>query len=333
MPELYRRLIIAGIAIILLIIILSSIVGLLLRLALNHRGDGSPALRYLQAEDFPGLSAEPIKFLGNRKQTLRGYLYSHQQYKTFKELVIFTHGIGAGHTAYTTEINRLAKEGFLVLAFDYTGCALSSGTAMRSLIQPLVDLDYALRYIESRSDIKDLARYVVGHSWGGYVAMNSLLLKRHRIDKVVALSGFLSPTLVLVAKRPLLYALYPFIYMHGFWRYNRYATYNSKKALKKARVPILIIHGKEDRVIRPKDAIDRFALIAKKKDNIELMYVEDRGHVPYLSKRAEDYLYQVQKDKAIYDRKKPVLDYEIDYALITEEDEAVMKKIVTFLKK
>lgn len=333
MPDFYRGLIISGIAIILLIIILSIIVGILMRLALNHRGDGSPAFRYFQAEDFPGLLAEPIKFVGNHKQTLRGYLYSNQQYKTFKELIIFTHGIGAGHTAYTTEINRLAKEGFLILAFDYTGCALSSGTSMISLIQPLVDLDYAFRYIESRSDIKDLKRYVVGHSWGGYVAMSSLLLKKHRIDKVVALSGFLSPTLVTVANRSFLYPLYPFIYMHGYWRYRRYATYNSKKALKKARVPVFVIHGKEDRVIKPKDAIDRLAIIAKKKDNIELMYVEDRGHLPYLTKRAEDYLYQVQKDKAIYDRKKPVLDYEIDYALITEEDEEVMKKIVAFLKK
>ena len=52
MPDLYRGLIIAGIAIILLIIILSIIVGILMRLALNHRGDGSPAFRYFQAEDF-----------------------------------------------------------------------------------------------------------------------------------------------------------------------------------------------------------------------------------------------------------------------------------------
>ncbi len=333
MPELTRGLIIAGIALVIVIIALSAFVNVMFKLALNKRGDGSPALRYLQAEDFVGLVGEPIKFNGNKKQVLRGYLYSNQQFKTFKELVIFTHGIGAGHTAYTTEINRLAKEGFLVLAFDYTGCALSSERAMKSLIQPLVDLDYAFSYIESRSDIKDLKRYIVGHSWGGYVAMSSVLLKKHRVDKVVSLSAFLSPSLVTIANRPALYPLYPFIYMHGFWRYGRYATYNGVKALRKVKIPMLLIHGREDRVIKTKNSIDRFAKVAKAKANIELLYIEDRGHLPYLSKRAEDYLYQVQKDKAIYDRKNPVLNYEINYELITEEDEGVMKKIVIFLKK
>jgi hypothetical protein len=37
---------------------------------------------------------------------------------------------------------------------------------MKSLIQPLVDLDYAFSYIESRAIIKDLKRYIIGHSWG-----------------------------------------------------------------------------------------------------------------------------------------------------------------------
>jgi len=332
MPELSRGLIIAGIALIILIIIISTVINLMLKRALNKRGDGSPALRYLQSEDFSGLISDPIQFLGNKKQVLRGYLYYQKRFTVFKELVIFAHGIGAGHTAYTTEINRLAQEGFLVFAFDYTGCMLSSGTAMKSIIQPLVDLDYALRYVDSRPDLKDLKRYVVGHSWGGYVAMNSVLLKKHRIDKVVAMSGFISPSLIAVSNRPLLKILIPFIYMNGFWRYGRYATYNGKKAVRKARVAMLLIHGKEDIVVRPKDSFYKLRKIAKQKANIEFLEVENRGHSPFLSQRAEQYLRQVVKDKGVDSPKSPVLDYEIDYNLITEEDETIMKRIVTFLK-
>ncbi|MFA7378480.1 MAG: alpha/beta fold hydrolase [Erysipelotrichia bacterium] len=333
MPQIYRTLIIIGISIVLFIIIISLIINIMLKHALNKRGDGSPALKYLQSEDFTGLVGDPIQFLGNKKQVLRGYLYYQKRFTSFKELIIFTHGIGAGHTAYTTEINRLAQEGFIILAFDYTGCALSSGKAMINIIQPLVDLDYALRYIESRTDLRDLKKYAVGHSWGGFVAMNSVLLKKHHIDKVVSMSGFLSPSKIIISSSPLLIPFYPFVFMDGYWRYGRYATYNGMKAVRKAKVPMLFVHGLEDNIIRPKASIDKIKKVAERKDNIELLYVEKRGHSPFLNERAEQYLRQVLKDKGIDNPKTTVTDYEVDYDLITQEDEMVMKTIVSFLKK
>lgn len=333
MPELVKNLIIAGIVIVFVVILISLFVGIMMKMAFNHRGDGTPRLRYLQAEDFPGLVADPIKFEGNKKQVLRGYLYYYARFISFKELVIFAHGIGAGHTAYTTEIERLAREGFLVLAFDYTGCAMSGGTAMKSLIQPIVDIDYALRYIESRPDIKELKRYVVGHSWGAYAALCSLLIKKGRVDKVVSISGFVSSSKAVVANRPLLNIIYPFIYMYGYWRYGRYATYNGKKAVCKSKKPILLIHGEIDSVMKPKASIDVLAKAAKKRETVEIIRVEGRGHLPYLTKRAEEYLHKVQIDKGVIKSKAPVADYDVDYKLITEEDEIVMKSIVAFLKK
>ena len=74
MPELYRNLIIAGIIVVFVFILISLIVGIMMKMAFNHRGDGTPTLRYLQAEDFPGLVADPIKFVGDKKQTIVGKL-------------------------------------------------------------------------------------------------------------------------------------------------------------------------------------------------------------------------------------------------------------------
>lgn len=324
-----------GLGIILFVVVIAIVVNIMFKSALNHRGDGSPALRYLQSEDFPGLIADPIRFLGNKKQVLRGYLYYRDSFKTFKELVIFAHGIGSGHTAYTTEINRLAQEGFMVMAFDYTGCVLSSGKAMKSIIQPLVDMDYALRFVESRSDLSSLKKYIVGHSWGAYVAMNSVLLKKHRVDKIVSMAGFLSPVHAAVGSRAFFNIFYPFFYMHGFWRYGRYATYNGLKAIRKSKVPMLFIHGQLDNVIKPKTSLEKIVKFAQKshKENIEVLAVENRRHSPFLTERAETYLRKVILDKGVDNRKAPVADYEVDYQLITEEDETVMKTIVTFLKK
>jgi pimeloyl-ACP methyl ester carboxylesterase len=45
----------------------------------------------------------------------------------YKALVVFYHGIGAGRNAYVQPICDLAKQGYLVYAFDNTGSMQSEG--------------------------------------------------------------------------------------------------------------------------------------------------------------------------------------------------------------
>ena len=100
-----------------------------------RRYDGNPNLRYFQAEDFEGLKAEPVSF-GSGDATLRGYIYSYDG--DAKGAVIFSHGFGAGHRAYTTEIDALARDvlllsrNTLLVHLRFLDAALSRFTFERS---------------------------------------------------------------------------------------------------------------------------------------------------------------------------------------------------------
>ncbi len=305
----------------------------IMKKAFSIRSDGSPRLKYLQASNFKGLKREPFSFLSNKKQLIRGYLYYYPERLKQKELIIFLHGIGAGHTAYTTEINSLALEGYRVFAFDYTGCVLSQGQSIKNLLQPLVDLKYALRFINSDQNLKDLDIFLVGHSWGAFVALNALSFKKSNIKKVVAMSGFNNTSSVMKMNHPLLGIMSPFIHLYNYFRYGKLARSSSLKSLKKTTKEVLIIHGENDPVVKPEKSFELFDKKTTHKDNLHFLLFKNKLHNPYLSLEAEEYLYQVTLDKGLINKKSEIKDYEVDYDLITRQDNNVIKEIITFLKK
>ena len=128
-----------------------------------RRYDGNPNLRYFQAEDFEGLKAEPVSF-GSGDATLRGYIYSYDG--DAKGAVIFSHGFGAGHTSYTTEIARLASFGYKVLAFDNTGCMESGGDTLVGFDRGVADLLAAAEFAEKDVRLKAYKKAFVGRIFG-----------------------------------------------------------------------------------------------------------------------------------------------------------------------
>ena len=188
--EIYWILLICLAAVVLFILVFFAIVSVLIqKTRFGVRSDGNPALRYFQAKDFENLQAEDISFVSDKGQTLRGCIYSDMRVKEPKGLVIWVHGFGAGHNAYTTEIAYLAAQGYLVLGYDNTGCVLSDGKGVGGLIQGAIDASYAVRYVQNEPRLKQYKRVLVGHSWGAYSAMNIFSFGEH-VDGVVAMCGF-----------------------------------------------------------------------------------------------------------------------------------------------
>ena len=105
-----------------------------------HRYDDEGYKYFFTAKDFPSLHADEFALYSPQHNRLEAVLY---YYDGFDEdsIVVFCHGIGEGHLQYTKEIEELCKAGFLVLAFDITGCAASSGKDIRGLSQSLCDMD------------------------------------------------------------------------------------------------------------------------------------------------------------------------------------------------
>ena len=160
------------------------------RAAAFRRYDDTGTARYFGPEDFPGLIAEPVSFPNRAGDLLAGWFYSCFAPKEGR-LVVFDHGIGGGHRSYMKEIALLAEAGYRVFAYDHTGCMASGGECTRGMSGSLADLDDALSYLRETHGIPDESISVIGHSWGGFAALN---ISRYHpfLSHVVAISGFLS---------------------------------------------------------------------------------------------------------------------------------------------
>lgn len=155
-----------------------------------RRYDGEDYLHYFSAADFPELLDEPFSFLSGEYR-LAGHFYASENARA-GELLIFCHGIGAGHRSYMQEIVALCRRGYTVLAYDNTGCCDSEGPDIISMSHSLADLDACLRHLKKEGIFQRYYRvFVVGHSWGGFAAGNIASI-HDGIEKVVVISGFIS---------------------------------------------------------------------------------------------------------------------------------------------
>ncbi|MDE7452804.1 MAG: hypothetical protein K2N22_00160 [Clostridia bacterium] len=117
----------AAVAFIVLLLLLFAVI--VDKIAFGKRADKNPLLKYFTSKDF-GLSCEPVS-INDAKTTLHGYIYKKQV--TSNKLIIFCHGMGPGHIAYTTEVNYFCSCGYTVIAVDYRGCNFSDGKNIRGM--------------------------------------------------------------------------------------------------------------------------------------------------------------------------------------------------------
>lgn len=139
---------------------------------------------YLATSDFPGLTSDEGTFVNSVGATVAFFRYRYEGFDPAK-LVVFCHGLGAGHTAYLAEIEYLCRNGLQVLTLDYTGCDRSGGGGMLSVNRPTRDVLELLDRVQPTEEM-----IVVGHSLGGYTALNVIRMS-DRIKRAVILSGFL----------------------------------------------------------------------------------------------------------------------------------------------
>ena len=302
------------------------------------RYDELPYLTYFTAKNFPGLEYESYSFMSEENR-LDGFFYHYDNYKK-DIIVIFCHGIGGGHLSYMQEINMLAKGGYLVLAYDNTGCCASQGQNIKALTHSLTDLDYAIRSLKEKEEYKDKKIYVVGHSWGGYAASN--IYNYQQVDKVVAISPFISAKqeFKAIVNNPLLFFI-PNRLLKIEKEYNpNYALSSAVDALNKPYAKGLVIHATNDNVVLYKY---NTGLLKQKctNPNIEFYIVDDKYHHPQYMKDGVIYFNQTFEtfDKLTKEKKIQTLEQQkeyfkdIDWMKMVRPDEEVWKVIYGFLAK
>ena len=303
------------------------------------RCDKNPLFTYYTYEDYQGLKAETFNFKNFKGDNLMARMYTRDGFKDDTYLVFF-HGIGAGHEAYTTLINDLVTTLEMpLLTFDYTGCDFSEGKSIVSVYQPLVDAHAFLAHLQTMPQYKGKKLVLIGHSWGGFVAANLYPFNKDKnIIKVVNLNGVTDFGLYIKhsAKAPFIFV--PLFKLFNAFRYGKFAFAATRNSIKNTQIPHLIVHGEKDSVVDFNLFIGNLVLQEDKHKNIKFHFERDKNHSAYLTTDGEKalgevtgyfltYSKQKNKDETL---KQKIVDF--DFSRAVENDPKTLEVIRRFVK-
>ena len=277
----------------------------------NVRGDSYQPL-LLRLEDFEGLNCKEYTFSSDNGQKLAGYLYSIGDNQ--HGIVVIAHGFGGGgHNSYMDVANYFAENGYYVFAYDATGCDKSEGEGVGGVPQGVIDLDYAISFVEDNNEIPDLPIVLFGHSWGGY-CVSSVLTYHPEVKAVIECSGFNKSSDMFESggksqAGDIIYAMTPFIRIHELIKYGKYASNTAMDGFAATDAAIMIVHSADDDVIGIEYGYDKYYKKYKDDSRFTFIRFEDRGHNEIFNNPANTY-----KDEfnAEFDKWLETLDYDYE---------------------
>ena len=303
------------------------------RIAFGKRADKNPLLKYYTAEDF-NLNTQPVTIQDNGA-VLGGYIYTCASVQDNGKLIVFCHGMGPGHIAYTTEIAYFCKRGFTVLAVDNYGCNLSGGKSIRGMYSGALSTIRAIDFARSDEGLKNKPLYLVGHSWGGYSALCASA--ERKVEKVVAISAPSSPSNVVwhyltnMMPKPFAALIAYFVTITYCLKFKGKGNTNAAKRASVNGSPTLLIQGDKDYVVDKSVA----AYYEANGAHITKYLAEGKAHNPYNTVAAEEKLAELQTALANCRKMSEGERYRFfegfDFKAATEEDEEVMQVIANFL--
>ncbi len=283
---------------------------------------------YYSPSDFDGLTTQEWQF-NLEKETLKGEIYSYGS--DIKGIVVFAHGMWSGMISYTQEMEYFARNGYKVYGFNYEGTDTSTGKNVRGLANSLRCLDCAIKYIKQRE--KSTKIYVCGHSWGAFASIN--IAKYHPdLSAVCGLAPFasLKTAYNILLPKSLKFTI-PFLLTIDRIKCGKYAAANAKTFLQETNVPTLIVHSKDDYLLKY-DSTTKVLQETVKNDKISYLIVEGRGHNPDYTKDAIAYMKETSKKlNETPDDKKKEYKKSLDYKRMGALDSEVMDSIVNFFSK
>ena len=172
--------------------------------------------------------------------------------------VVITHGWGANRELMLPVARPLQASGWNVLLFDARNHGESDADTFSSMPRFAEDTEAALDWLRARPGMGDAPVALLGHSVGA-AAVLLAASRRDDVSAVVSLSAFAHPDGMmrrwLAAKRLPFFPLGWYVLRYVEWvighRFDAIAPVNT---LPRVRCPVLLVHGRDDRVIPPSDA-------------------------------------------------------------------------------
>ncbi len=261
----------------------------------------------LHVDDFDGLQRTKYEFSSNKGQKLTGYMYSSGDNQ--RGIIVMAHGFGdGGHNSYMDCVNYFARHGYYVFSYDATGNDESEGEGVGGLPQGVIDLDYAITFVEESGKFPSLPIVLFGHSWGGY-SVCSVLTYHPEVKAVIACSGFNASSDLFEAegKKQIgngIYLMLPFVKLHERIKYGRYASNTGLDGFSKSNAVVMIVHSLDDEVVPMEYGYDIY--YEKYKDDSRFCFIpfENKGHNYF-----NDDTYR-NKFNAEFDKWLKTLDYD-----------------------
>jgi uncharacterized protein len=149
--------------------------------------------------------------------------------------VLYFHGNGGNLSVWSDVLIGFVRHGYEVVAIDYRGFGLSTGTPSEQGLYR--DADAAIAYVDTHVRRQGLPLIYWGRSIGTAVA--AYAANRREPDGIVLEAGFPNARAIF-SDNPLMFAL------------TLFATYRFPTAefMMTVRAPALVIHGDEDSIIR-----------------------------------------------------------------------------------
>ena len=177
-----------------------------------------------------GVEHEPLSIVTHDGERLRGWALRHA---TPRAWVIYFHGNGGNLSIWAPILVGVAQQGYSVLAYDYRGYGLSTGRPTeRGLYR---DVDAIVEQAWSGPEPRMPVVYW-GRSLGTAMAAYAATLRAP--DGLILESGFPDA-------RSLIRALPPLTFLGPFSTYR----FPVVEFLRRAPVPVLVMHGDDDHVI------------------------------------------------------------------------------------
>lgn len=248
----------------------------------------------LSPSDFSGLKRERREFISDKVQKIVGYLYLAEKERA-KGVIVMAHGFGGGgHNDYMECADFFVKNGYHVFAYDATGNDESEGQSVVGLPQGLIDLDHAIKYVETQREAEGLPILLFGHSWGGYCAANALNF-HPEVKGIVSLSGFnksadIASSLISGAFRLPAKLFYPCVCLLERIKFGKYGAASAMKGFEKSTAAAMILHSKDDSVVGIGYGYDKY--YEKYNGDPRFTFIEyaDRGHNEvYYCEKAREY--------------------------------------------
>lgn len=293
----------------------------------GKRADGSLSIHYSLPSYYKNLNVERSYFLNNKRVRLSVYEYSLKGTNPEK-IILFTHGVGAGHFYILRLINYLCEQGFRVIAYDQYASGTSEGYRLESMIQGAIDIKYAIRYVENKYH-QNFS--LMGHSWGGFCSAQGLRYSKH-IDKCLSIAGVDCEAEMINPKLKLRSLVVFIIKLVNSTKYGKYAFYTSSGAFKKTNAKVMYLQGKADLVVLPKLTGYRYQKMFKNKPNIRIEMIDKKAHAPYVDYESQLKQGEVMKQFGLLCKNLVPIEVFVDYEKTSIPDMNVYKLISDFFK-